>query len=87
MRFLTGIFGLICATGAMAQTSQSVILAPAAPAGAACYYAGLAYSPAAVITVDVPFRRESPTATQKQLLKCVVLEDGESWGWEPHSME
>ncbi|TCL08909.1 hypothetical protein BXY66_0950 [Shimia isoporae] len=87
MRILTGLIGVMWATGAVAQTSQPVLMTPTAPSGPACYYAGLAYSPASVVTVDVPFRRESPTATQKQLLKCVKLEDGETWGWEPHTME
>ena len=76
----------VTAGSALAQTAPAVITTPPAPEGV-CYYAGLAYSPEALLTVEVPFRRESPQATQKRLLKCAALEDGETLGWVVFTLE
>jgi hypothetical protein len=51
-----------------------------------CYYEGLAYSSQSLLTVDVPFRRESAEATQKRLMKCVVSEEGDLF-WQEFDLE
>ena len=51
-----------------------------------CYYGGLAYSSQALLTVDVPFRRDSAEATQKRLLKCVVSDEG-GFFWQQFDLE
>ena len=52
-----------------------------------CYHAGLAYSENALVTIDIPFRRESPTAVQKRLLRCVQSDSGENLVWVVTSEE
>lgn len=69
---------------AVAQSAPSVILS--APVDGYCYYAGLAYSQHALLTVDVPNRRESPQAVQKRLMRCDAGEDG-SLNWVDFDLE
>ena len=84
---LGGALGAVVATGALSQQAPTILTYAPVIEGSACVYAGLVYSPQALLTVDIPFRRESPQATQKQLLVCELLEDGENWGWVPQKME
>ena len=76
-------------TGAIAQQQQTMVTVTPVPADQSqvCFYAGLTYSKHAVLSVDVPLRRESPQATQKRLLICDTLEGGDTLGWVPHEME
>ncbi len=71
----------ICAIGAptvaTARTAPALIAgAPATQPGDFFCYAGLAYSGSAMPTIDVPFRRDIPAATRKELLACVRSENG-----------
>lgn len=52
-----------------------------------CLYAGLAYSANALLTVDVPYRRESPQSLQKRLMRCTQAADGGGFAWEDFDIE
>ena len=85
MKWMCGAaLALGVASGAMAQTSPAVILS--APVDGFCYYAGLAYSKNALVTVDVPNRRQDPTALQKRLSRCVE-DDAGKMAWEEYDLE
>ena len=85
---LAAICAMAAPTIATAQSSPALIAgAPAPQPGDFCYYAGLAYSESAMLTIDVPFRRDSPAATQKELLTCVRSEDGQSLVWAGTNLE
>ena len=80
---------LIGASGGVAFAQSSVLSVSPIPDDAQkrfCYYEGLAYSSQSLLTVDVPFRRESAEATQKRLLKCVVSEEGDLF-WQEFDLE
>lgn len=78
----------VLSTGAIAKQQAMVTMAPVpADQTQVCFYAGLTYSKHAVLTVDVPLRRESPQATQKRLLICDTLEGEDTLGWVPHQMQ
>ncbi len=80
---------LIGASGGAAFAQSSVLSVSPIPDDAQkrfCYYEGLAYSSQSLLTVDVPFRRESAEATQKRLLKCVVSEEGDLF-WQEFDLE
>lgn len=36
-----------------------------------CYYAGLAYSPGSIVTIDVPNRREVVTDRSRKAFRCI----------------
>ena len=83
---LTGLVGARCAAGA----AFAAILAgqagaePPVPLGASplpdqaelrfCYFAGLAYSPGATVTVAAPIRREVVSDRPRVTLRCVADE-------------
>ena len=80
---------LIGTSGSAAFAQSSMISVSPIPDDAEkrfCYYEGLAYSSQSLLTVDVPFRRESATATQKRLLRCVVSEEGDHF-WQEFDLE
>ena len=80
---------LIAASGSAALAQSSILSVSPIPDDAQkrfCYYEGLAYSSQSLLTVDVPFRRESAEATQKRLLKCVVSEEGDLF-WQEFDLE
>ena len=80
---------LISTTGGAAFAQSSILSVSPIPDDAEkrfCYYGGLAYSSEALLTVDVPFRRESAEAVQKRLLKCVVSEEG-GFFWQEFDLE
>lgn len=64
-----------------AESNASLLVASPGGAKDFCYYASLAYSEDALLTVDVTNRRESPQATQKTLMKCVRDEESETLIW------
>lgn len=73
---------------AWAQSMPATItLAPEPQPGAFCYYAGLAYSENALLAVDVPYRRDSPEATQKELMRCLRDKANGSLGWKVTDLE
>lgn len=85
MKWICGValgFGL--ASGAVAQSTPAVVLS--APVDGFCYYGGLAYSQNALLTVEVPNRRQDPTALQKRLARCVAVESGKM-SWEDYDLE
>ncbi len=80
---------LIAASSSAALAQSSLLSVSPIPDDAEkrfCYYEGLAYSSQSLLTVDVPFRRESAEATQKRLLKCVVSEEGDLF-WQEFDLE
>ena len=80
---------LIATSGSAALAQSSLLSVSPIPDDAEkrfCYYEGLAYSSLSLLTVDVPFRRESAEATQKRLLKCVVSEEGDLF-WQEFDLE
>lgn len=80
---------LIAASSSAALAQSSLLSVSPIPDDAEkrfCYYEGLAYSSQSLLTVDVPFRRESAEATQKRLLKCVVSEEGDHF-WQEFDLE
>jgi hypothetical protein len=80
---------LIGASGSAALAQSTVLSVSPIPDDAEkrfCYYEGLAFSSQSLLTVDVPFRRESAEATQKRLLKCVVSEEGDLF-WQEFDLE
>jgi len=80
---------LIAMSGSAALAQSSLLSVSPIPDDAEkrfCYYEGLAYSSQSLLTVDVPFRRESAEATQKRLLKCVVSEEGDFF-WQEFDLE
>ncbi|GAA6199904.1 hypothetical protein [Aquicoccus sp. SU-CL01552] len=75
--------GLAMTLGSVARSEQPSTAFGASPLPAHvelrfCYYAGLAYSPGATISVEAPVRREIVTDTRRKILRCVS--DGESTG-------
>jgi len=80
------------ATGAAAQT-LGVSPIPQGAEERFCYYAGLAYSPDAIVSLDIPLARQGQLLTQKGVLLCtrdpetgllswaVVDTDPQSTGW------
>lgn len=84
------VLALCLAPTAYAQSGSTLLVTPPASSDGPrdyCLYAGLAYSQDALLTVDVPYRRESPQAVQKRLLKCTLAEDGENLRWEDFDIE
>ena len=80
---------LIAASSSAALAQSSLLSVSPIPDDAEkrfCYYEGLSYSSQSLLTVDVPFRRESAEATQKRLLKCVVSEEGDLF-WQEFDLE
>ena len=73
--FLFAVAGILVASAASAQT-LTVSPIPDDAENRFCYYAGVTYSENGIITIDVPFRRESPQALQKRELVCT--RDGET---------
>ncbi|MEM8630795.1 MAG: hypothetical protein AAGF74_06145 [Pseudomonadota bacterium] len=90
-------FGLVAASvalsagvGPASAQDGAMLLASPIPDGAEdrfCYYEGLAYSENAMVIIDVPFRRDSPSSTQKRLLQCVSGESGKGLVWSLTSEE
>jgi len=79
---LAAIFILCAPVSVGAQSAPALITTvPAANAADFCYYAGLPYSRNALLSVDVPLRRESPQAVQKQLLTCKEDKSGNGLSW------
>ena len=68
------------ASVAAAQT-LSVSPIPDGVEGRFCYYAGLAYSESASLTLDVPNRREGTEATQAREFLCSRDEESGSLIW------
>lgn len=80
---LSVVTSLALSGAGLAQT-EGLLSASPIPEGAAsafCYYGGLAYSPNALLLIDIPYRRQGPDATQNRLLRCVTAEGG-GLGWE-----
>ncbi len=73
-------FCLVCAVGASAET-LSVSPIPDDAEARFCYYAGLAYSEDASLTIDVPNRREGTEAVQKRELRGTRQDDSTSLKW------
>ena len=75
--------GLAMTLGSIARSEQPSTAYGASPLPAHaelrfCYYAGLAYSLGATISVEVPIRREVVTDRPRKILRCVP--DGDSTG-------
>lgn len=70
----------ICATGAFAET-LTVSPIPDDAEARFCYYAGLAYSEDASITLEVPDRRQGTEAIQKRLYVCTRSDGAENLKW------
>ena len=91
MKFLLALIAAaLVGTSGSATLAQSTMLSvspiPDDAEKRFCYYDGLAYSSQSLLTVDVPFRRDSAEATQKRLLKCVVSEEGDLF-WQEFDLE
>lgn len=87
---LTTAFLLSCAATVAGAQNSSVLSVSPIPDEAEerfCYYAGLAYSPMALLTVEVPFRRESPSATQKRLMRCEMGDEDDGLVWRDFDIE
>lgn len=71
------------------QNSTVLLTAPGSVEGVRdyCLYAGLAYSRDALLTVDIPNRRESPEALQKRLMKCTSVKGEDGLVWENYDVE
>ncbi len=94
MRVDLRALGVAASIAMMSSTAQAqehgLMFASPIPDGAAqqfCYYEGLAYSLHAIVLVQVPFRRESPTATQARLLECVEADAGDTLVWRVTQQE
>jgi hypothetical protein len=72
---------LVAGLSSAAAETLSVSPIPDDAEGRFCYYAGLAYSEAASITLDVPNRRDSTTATQKREFTCSRDEGKDNLIW------
>ncbi len=73
-------FFVVCSVGASAET-LTVSPIPEDAETRFCYYAGLAYSEASSITVDVPNRRQGTEAVQKREFICTRPDDSSSLKW------
>ncbi len=81
--WMSGAVVLAVAAGAASGQTVNTVMqgAPAVTARDVCFYGGLAYSENAVLTVEVPLRKESPQALQKHLLLCGKIEGSDRLGW------
>ena len=91
MRKTLTMAALVGMTSVAAHAQQSPGLLSAVPgaenAGSFCFYAGLAYSQNALLTVDVPMRRDSPQAVQKRLMRCETQDGSPTMIWVDFNIE
>ncbi len=77
---LCSLLFAMCAGGASADT-LSVSPIPDGAEERFCYYAGLAYSEDASLTLDVPERRQGTDALQKREFICVRNDNTGNLTW------